>query len=111
MLWYAGPHGSRNNWLLWRPWVMAVMTEVDAQSLYIHRKHVGLQHIYGEGEHTAVVMQDKSYLLVSFEGGRGRLCCCVCTTHDHKFGNSGCRLRLTSDDFKLSTIDWADCWL
>ena len=25
-----------------------VMSEVDAQALYIHRKHVGLKHIYSE---------------------------------------------------------------
>eukprot|EP01045_Picozoa_sp_COSAG04_P013128 COSAG04_NODE_915_length_9438_cov_28.362351_8_plen_46_part_00 len=24
------------------------MSEVDAQALYIHRKHVGLKHIYDE---------------------------------------------------------------
>ena len=37
----------------------AVMSEVDAQSLYIHRKHVGLKHIYGEAP--VAVEAAKSY--------------------------------------------------
>ena len=29
-------------------WMFFLMSEVDSQSLYIHRKHVGLKHLYGE---------------------------------------------------------------
>lgn len=33
----------------------AVMSEVDSQTLYIHRKHVGLKHIYSEAPGMLVV--------------------------------------------------------
>lgn len=29
-------------------WMFFLMSEVDSQCLYIHRKHVGLKHLYGE---------------------------------------------------------------
>lgn len=44
---FVPPAGTRMR-AVYDSWLFTITTELDAQGLYIHRKHVGLAHIYGE---------------------------------------------------------------
>ena len=67
-------------------WCCFILSELDAQSLYMHRKHVGLKDVYGDApvavraarayfeKHVAVVAQE---LEAQVGGWAGRMGYCV----------------------------------
>ena len=56
-------------------WLMTIMTELDAQSLYIHRKHQCLSEVYGAAP--VVVDAARDYFLRQLESvtSTARVCC------------------------------------
>lgn len=42
-------------------WCFYIMAEIDAQALYMHRKHIGLKDLYGEAP-TAVEAAEKYFV-------------------------------------------------
>jgi glutathione S-transferase len=78
-------------------WCYLIISELDAASLYVVRRHDGLKHIYGEAP--AAVESSKSYFLHNFEAMAPRI-----ERHNpYLFGE-----QLSVADILLMTcLDWA----
>lgn len=78
-------------------WSYFIMTELDAASLYIIRRHDGLKHIYGEAP--AAVVSAQSYFLKNLEAMTPQ----IDNSEPYLFGE-----RLSVADLLLITcLDWA----
>jgi glutathione S-transferase len=78
-------------------WCYFIMSELDAGSLYVVRRHDGLKHIYGEAP--IAVESAKSYFLHNLEAMTSR----IGSDNTYLFGD-----RLSVADILLMTcLDWA----
>lgn len=78
-------------------WCYFIVSELDAASLYVMRRHEGLKHVYGEAP--VAVESAKKYFLHNLEAMASR----VESGGPHLFGD-----RLSTADILLMTcLDWA----
>jgi glutathione S-transferase len=78
-------------------WCYLIMSELDAGSLYVVRRHDGLKHLYGEAP--TAVESAKNYFLHNLEAMAAR----IGSGNTYLFGE-----RLSTADILLMTcLDWA----
>ena len=78
-------------------WCYFIMTELDAGSLYVVRRHVGLKHIYGEAP--AAVEAGKSYFLHNIEAMAAR----IAVESPYLLGDK----LSTADILMMTCLEWA----